>query len=53
MRVDCAVADEKLVADFTAGFVFGDHLQNAAFGRREEAEFGFVAFQFFGAATAI
>ena len=44
VRVNRAVADEKLFADFPARFVFGDQFQDTALGRREEAEFGFVAF---------
>src|SRR5215210_4646373 len=43
VRVNRAVADEKLCADFPARFVFGDQFQDAAFGRREEVEFGFFA----------
>ena len=44
VRVNCAVADEKLCADFPARFVFGNQFQDAAFGRCEEVEFGFFAF---------
>lgn len=44
VRVNRAVADEKLCADFPAGFVFGDQFQDAAFGRREEVESGFFVF---------
>ena len=44
VRVNRAVADEKLCADFPARFVFGDQFQDTAFGRREEVESGFFAF---------
>lgn len=44
VRVNRAVADEKLFADFPARFVIGDQFQDTAFGRRERIEFGLFAF---------
>ena len=44
VRVNRAVADKKLFADFSARFVFGDQFQDTTFGRREEVESGFFAF---------
>ena len=44
VRVNRAMADEKLRADFLARFVFGDQFQDAAFGRRKAVEFGSFAF---------
>ncbi len=50
---DRAVADKKFFADLLAGFVFGNKLENAFFGRRKLMQSGLFSFEFFGAATAI
>lgn len=38
MDFDRAVIDEEFAGDFPAGFLIGDHLQDAAFGRRQRVE---------------